>query len=198
MSDAPLEIMVSPAEVYLAAVGTAFPDVDAVPGAGWTLVGTAGSDNYTEDGVTIRRTLSTQEIRALKSTVPRKIVRTQVGFEVEFNVMDLNPEEMAYALGADDGDITDTAAASGVAGNKAFDIPTDPTPVHKAILVRVPASALGDGWNSQYEIVEAVQVGPGELVHRKDGAATVRHLWRCLKDSSGNFVTFREQTADAL
>ena len=96
---APYEIIVGPAEVYVADVGTAFPDINDAPGMGWTLVGTLGSENYGEGGVLVRAPRTTQPIRVLGATTPRKHVITETGFQVEFDVIDATVREWCRTNG---------------------------------------------------------------------------------------------------
>lgn len=193
MSNAPYEIVIGPAEVYVAPVGTAFPAINATPGAGWTLVGLAGSSNYSEDGVIVRSPRSSALVRPLGSTAPVKGAITETGFEVEFTVMDLSPAMMQLAFGADTTDVTVVAQASGIAGNQYGDIPTNPVPKHKALLVRCAQSSFGDGFNTQFEVYSAFQTGSGEGKFSKSDPLMQTHIWTAIKTASG-FVRLRQQT----
>lgn len=192
MAEAPYEMVIGPAEVYFAPVGTAFPTVNATPGAPWVRIGTSGADNYSEDGVVVRRSLASSDIRALGSTAIRKAAITETGFEVEFSVMDMSPKEMLLAFGGDETAITVTAQGSGVAGNQAFDVPTAPVPIHRAILVRFGQSPFGNGLNSQFEVFSAYQAGEAEGTFSKSDPFTQGQLWRAIKIAAG-FVRVREQ-----
>lgn len=194
MAEAPYEIVIGPAEVYVAPVGEAFPDIDEAPAGNWLLVGLAGADNYSEDGVIIRRQVSNTLVRPLGSTVPVKAAITETGFEVEFTVMDLSPEAMQLAFGGDEDDITSTVASSGVAGNDVFDIVTDPVPIHKAVLVRCNQSSFGNGFNTQFEVFSAFQTGSAEGTFSKSDPFMQTHIWTAIKTASG-FVRVRQQTA---
>lgn len=185
----PNEIIVGPAEVYIAPVGTAFPAVTAerpaVLAAGWTLIGTAGSRNYSEDGVILRQNRTINPIRVLGSIAPRKQVISEQTFEVEFNVVDLSPEAIALGYGADVADIVESG------GNTSFSIPTSPVPLTFAILVRVEGqSPLVDGGNTQWQIYQAVQGGSGEGTFSKTAAFAQGHLWSAIENSDGEFVDY--------
>ena len=54
----PYEVVAQPFTLWVAPVGTAFPDVDTAPDGSWTKVGTSGDLNYTEDGVTVTHSQS--------------------------------------------------------------------------------------------------------------------------------------------
>lgn len=194
---APFEIIIGPAEVYVAPVGTPFPDVDEVPTAPWEVVGTLGDENYGEKGVIVRRSVTATPVRVLGSTTPRKWSITETGFQVEFDVIDTTPEQMALAYGRDPAEVEETPASSGVAGEKHFDIPTDPVPFQRAVLVRVPQAAGGENQATQWEVFAALQVGPGEGTFAKGDPFMLTHIWEAVKTESG-FVRVRGQTDEAL
>lgn len=193
---APYEIIVGPATVYSAPVGEAFPAVDEVPSGGWDIVGTLGSENYGESGVLVRSPRTTNPIRVLGSTTPRKHVVTESGFQVEFDVIDASAEVLALGYGVDPDSIVDTPAGSGTPGTRAFDIPTSPIPYQRAILVRVDQSAYGDGLAMQFEIYAANQIGTGEGGFTKGDAFMLRHVWDAVKTEDG-FVGVVIQDAPA-
>lgn len=182
---APNEIIVGPAEIYVAPVGTSFPAVNAAPAAPWMLVGTAGSRNYAESGVVLRRPVTINQIRMLGSTAPRKQVISETSFEIEFNVADLSPEMMMLGYGGLPQDVATAGAQQKII------LPTDPVPNAFAVLVRVEGqSPLLDGGNCQWEIYNAIQAGTGEGTFSKTEAFAQGHMWQAFEDSQGNFVNF--------
>lgn len=191
------EIVIGPAEVYMAVPDTAFPDIDETPGAGWTLVGKAGSLNYGEDGVTLRKNVTSNMVRTLGSTLTRKVAISEVSFQVEYPVLDLSSEAMALAYGTDPDGITTTPADAGVAGTKAFALSTDPVPLERAILVRVKQSAtMGRDGNTDWRIARASFVGTAETTFNKTDGAGVTHIWESLEPGGETAaVEFVEQTA---
>lgn len=186
----PREIIYGPAEVYAAPVGEAFPAVNAAPAGNWALIGTEGSKNYDEAGVIIRSPVAMAAFRSLGSTLKRKVSITERDFAVEFTAVDINPEEMAYALGVDPDDITDTPAGGGAAGHQAIEIPSSPIPFQQAILVRCTQSPFGEAMNHQWEIFAANQVGSGEGTYSKSTPFGMRHQWEAVANSAG-FVVLR-------
>lgn len=186
----PYEIIYAPAEVYAAPVGEAFPAVNATPAGNWALIGTEGSKNYDEAGVVIRSPVAMAAFRSLGGTLKRKVSITERDFAVEFTVVDINPEEMAYALGVDPGDIVDTPAGGGQAGQQAITIPSSPIPLQQALLVRCDQSPFGDAMKHQWEIYAANQVGSGEGTYSKSTPFGQRHQWEAIENSSG-FVVLR-------
>lgn len=191
------EIVVGPANVYVAPLGTEFPDIDEAPDTGWVLVGTGGDLNYGEEGVTLRKNVTSNRIRTLGSTLTRKVAISEMDFQVEYPVVDLSAEEMALAYGTDPDDITDTAAGAGVAGTKSFALSTDPVPLERAVLVRVGQSAsMGRAGNTDWQIARAAFVGTAETTFNKTTGAAVNHIWEAIEPGgSEDAVRFVEQTA---
>lgn len=155
----PLEIIGAPFTVYVAPVGTAFPEIDDEPAAfdaDWFLLGTSGDKNYDDDGVTIGGDQSIELFRGAGSTVPRKAFRTEEDLIVEFNLVDMSPEQ--WAMVTDDASITTTAAGVGIAGKKTFSMYKGLNVATFALLARGPSSAHADMY-AQFELDSAFQSG---------------------------------------
>lgn len=195
---APYEIIVGPAEVYVAPVGEAFPDVDTTPAGNWTLVGTLGSENYGEGGVVLRSPRSTNPINVLGSTVPRKHAITTTGLEVEFDVIDATAEHVTLGYGVDPDDIVDTVAGSGTPGSRRFDVPTSPVPFQRSVLVRIAQSPYGEGLSSQLQIPAANQLGNAEGTFSKSDPFQIKHIWGAVKVAGQPFARWIFQDAEAL
>lgn len=194
----PFEVIAGPIQVWTAPIATAFPAIDAAPGVGWTLLGTNGDKNITEDGLTIRHTGEDSIFYSLGSTGPRKNFRTREGQELEFVLADLSAEMYARALNLDPADIVDTAAATGTAGERYFPTLRGFTFPTVAVLARCGMSPYGDGFNSQWEVPMAQQVGNPELVFNKSDPVGLQFLFRCLEDPVNGFGGVRFQDAVAL
>lgn len=192
----PYEIIVGPAEVWVAPVGEAFPDVDETPTGNWDLVGTLGDENYGEKGVIVRSSRTITPVNVLGSTMARKHTITEVGFEVEFDVIDATAEQMALGYGVDPDDITDTPAASGTVGDRAFSLPTSPIPFQRAVLVRIDQSPYMENGKMQFEVYAANQAGNTDAGFTKGDPFMITHLWQAVKTASGA-VTIRAQDAVA-
>ena len=105
---APHEVLAAPLEVWLADVGTTFPDVhepEASFPAGWTLLGTEGSRNYTDDGVIVNHGEEVLDWTPAGSTMPAKRFRTAESFEITLNLADVSAA--MYALVMNDAAVTD-------------------------------------------------------------------------------------------
>jgi hypothetical protein len=191
-------IYVGSGTVWVAPVGTAFPLVSDVPAAAWFRIGTDGDKSYSEDGITVRRTVSVTEIGALGTTLKRKAVISEAGWDVEFSVQDMAPAHVLLALGGLETDVTTVAAASSIPGTDTIVVPTSPVPIRKAVMVRINGSPAGPEFVTQFEIQDAMQAGGGEATLSKNGAMMFQHLWKALEPASGDPVRIVYQTAAPL
>lgn len=66
--------------------------------AGWTQLGLYGSVNYSDEGVKITISQSTEKIRGCGATGPIKAFRTEEDVMVDLTLRDLRPEMLTYAL----------------------------------------------------------------------------------------------------
>lgn len=190
-------IFLGGATVYLAPVGTDFPitDVATAPAAEWYKVGTLGDKQYSEDGVTFRRNVSVTDVYGLGGTMILKSAISQAGAEVEFSVFDMDPAQMLVAMGGLETNVTETTAGSGIPGTTEFVVPTSPTPILKAVLVRYPMSSFGPQWVTDIRIQVAMQAGGGEATISKSGAMMFQHIWKALEPASGDAVVVVQQSA---
>ncbi len=178
---APYEVIAAPGTVYLAPVGTAFPDVDTTPVAPWVKVGTTGDRNYNEDGIKVRHSETVELWRSAGSTGARKAFRTAEALRVSLVLADLSLEEYAVALNHNT--VTDTPAGAGTPGTKKVGLSRGLDVTQKALLLRINASPEGDDWNMQYEIPVAVQVAEPEVVFIKGpNPAALALEWEALED----------------
>jgi hypothetical protein len=195
----PYEVIAAPYEVYWAEVGTAFPDVDTPPGASWALVGTSGSLNYTEAGVTIAHSDETVQWRALGDTGTRKVFRTGEGLAIRFVLADVSLEHYRHALNMNA--VTAVPATVGNPGYKWIGLSKGPFVAQVSLLVRGP-SAYGDGMASQYQVRIAFQTGNPEPVFLKNEPAALALEYTAVVDPTAPTVYERfgrlvVQTAEA-
>ena len=73
----PYEIVAGPLTIWLAPVGTAFPLIDADPAEAWKLMGTSGTRNYSNDGVSVQLSQTIGEARPAGALGPVKAWRTE-------------------------------------------------------------------------------------------------------------------------
>ena len=93
----PYAIIAGPADVFVAAVGTAFPAINVAsstnsPPAGWTALG------KTQGGVTIKHSQTVDQISADQMTGPIKAVRSAEGLDISFALIELTVETVAFFL----------------------------------------------------------------------------------------------------
>lgn len=182
-NSAPYEIIAAPFVAYHAPVGTAFPAIEEEPGVAWTLIGTNGDRNISEDGVTVKHSETVEEVRTLGSMGPVKAFRTEEGLNLSFTLLDLSLENYAVALNHN----AVTTVAPGVHGGyKKVGLSRGRNLPERALLIRGAVSPYGNGdvdWNMQYEVERAVQIGEPEVVYTKGGdPAGLALEWLCLED----------------
>ena len=169
MATSPFEIIAGPADVYLAATGTAFPAVDATPAAAWTKLG------RTEGGVTVRSTQTVELLMADQYTGAQKAIRTEEGLEIEFEMADLTLAKYAKALN----DVT-VVAAAGPPSTKRIRLRLGFDVTKFAFVVRGD-SPYGD-WNLQYEVPLVVQVESPEPSFSREDKATLKVKYTAIED----------------
>lgn len=203
MAQAPYEIVAQPFTLWVAAVGTTFPEIDETPDGSWTKVGTSGDRNYSEDGVTVMHSQTVEAWRALGSTGPRKAFRTEEEMRVGMTLMDLTLEQ--YALALNYNTVTTVAADVDTGGYKSIGLSRGLDLPQRALLVRGVGSPYGAGsvqaWNMQYQIPVAVQVAEPEVVFVKGEPAGLALEFLAIEDPSASDATERfglllAQTAD--
>lgn len=194
----PYEVIAGKITAWVAEPDTAFPDLNAAPGVGWTLVGTNGAQNYNESGLIMRHPQTITPFRALGATGTRKNFRENEDLEFEFVVVDFTVEQLAIALGIPASAIIDTPAASGVPGDKFMPLLRGFTVDTKALLLRLGQSPYGSDFEAQYEIPWAQQVGAPEPTMTKGTPLGYQHIWRTLEHPTEGFGGVRMQDAAAL
>src|SRR3546814_6376116 len=73
----PYEILAGPLTIWLSPVGTAFPLIDAEPGAEWKLMGTRGTRNMSNDGVTVQLNQTVNDVIPAGAVGPVKAFRPE-------------------------------------------------------------------------------------------------------------------------
>jgi len=176
----PYEIVAQPFTLWIAPVGTAFPDVDTVPPGPWAKIGTSGDLNYSEDGVTVSLSQSIELWRALGSTGPRKAFRPEEELRISMQLADLTLEQVAAALNSNA--VATVAAGAGTPGYKKVGLSRGTGVVSKALLVRGGLSPYGDTWAMQFEVPVAVEAAEPELVFVKGEPALVALEFVAIED----------------
>lgn len=146
---APYEILAGPLDLWFAPVDTAFPLIDAAPGAGWSKLGTNGKRNYSDDGLAVQHTQKIDTATPAGAIAPVKAWRTEEGLIISVTMWDMTLEQYTVALGG--AEPTAVAAGAGTAGYKKIGLSRGPDVVTYAMLAR-GQSAYGDNFKAQYEV----------------------------------------------
>lgn len=183
---APLEIVAAPFDVYRAPVGTAFPLVSAAPSVSWTRIGSNGSLNYDEQGVTIDHGQDFSEFRALGDAGVRKMFRTAEKLAIKFKLYDITLEQYKAAL--NDNTVTSVAAGSGTPGYKKLGMSRGFTVATMALLIRgnISPYSTDAAFNMQYEIPIAVQIGTPSAIYNKATPVGLDLEWMVLVDPNAS------------
>jgi hypothetical protein len=195
MAVAPFEIISAPYDVYVAPVGTAFPDVSQAPAVAWLLLGTSGNKNYDDDGVVVTHQQNIETFTPVGLTAPRKAFRTTEGLEIDFRIVDVSATQYARVL--NNATVTNTAAGTSIGGNLNFPLLQGMQVNVYALLMRSLESAGGSGFNSQYEVPIAFQNSEVEVAYKKGDPAGLNCEWMALWDSTLGFGRHRSQTVAA-
>lgn len=185
---APYEIVAAPLTLYLAAVGTAFPAVNAAPAGTWTKLGTSGDKNY-EGGVTVTHEQTTTTFTPGGGTAPRKAWRTEEALRIAVTLVDLSPEQYAKIL--NDVAVTTTA---GPPATKDFNLLQGLDVARFALLARGKSPVL-DTVNAQYQVPIVIQSGNPEPVYQKGEPAGLAIEFMALEDAALGFGKLMIQTA---
>lgn len=195
MSD--LNIINGPLELFFASVGTAFPLVDDDPPTGFTLIGTSGEKNYTEDGVSASFNQTVEVFRGLGSTTALKAFRTEEDVVITVTMADLTLAEVRRAF--NENAVSNTSASSGIPGKDEINIDRGVTVNTIALLVRgIGKSPQFEGGNLQLELEKVYESGSQELTFVKGEAVGVLLEFHCLEDDNGLVGRLVAQTAAAL
>jgi hypothetical protein len=164
---APHEIVAAPLVIYLAVIGTAFPLIDDLPAdfdAAWEVLGTEGSKNYDDSGVSVSQSEEVSDFKPAGSTFPSKRFRTGESNLIKVNLVDIGAA--AYAKVMNDAQITTVAFGSGVAGEQSFSLIRGDQVASFAVLLRGMSPADND-LNQQFEISKAFVSVNGDSVYKK-------------------------------
>lgn len=194
---APEEVVASPLTLYLAVVGTAFPlidDAEADFDPAWEKLGTEGSLNYEEGGVSVTQSETKTPWTPAGATMPRKYFRTAESLGLKVGLTDIGPD--AYAKVMNDAEITTVVAAAGVAGEKSFGLFRGDQVNAFALLAR-GLSPVDNTLNLQYEFDHAFVSVNGDVVFDKGKPAFLPVAIDIARTSDTDAMTLRIQTAVA-
>lgn len=179
------EILAGPLELFLAAVGEAFPDIStSPPGGNWEKLGQSGDENYTDDGVSVNLTQSIETFIPAGATLPVKAFRTEEGVEITVTVADVRPEVMTLALNDNDstaGTSPDTVTLALLRGLEVSEY---------ALLARGASPEVADGVG-QFQVPRCYMSSDGiELVYKKGEPVGVELTFMALKPDAASESDF--------
>ena len=154
----PYEILTGVGNLYLAPLGTAFPAVNAVPGAAWRDLG------YTQEGVSIKKSQKIEKINVDQETGAVKASRMEESQTIETNLAEATLENLADYVG---NTVTDTPAASGTIGIREVGLYSGGYVKTYSALFR-GMSAYGN-YPAQYQVPVCYIDGDAELKFQKGG-----------------------------
>lgn len=180
MSQTPYEVVAGAIDAYLAAVGTAFPEVDEVPSGSFVLIGTSGSLNYDESGVSIAHKDKIETFRPLGSTATMKAFRTEEELSIKLKLVDVSLEQ--YKLAINSNVITTVPGVSGHPGYKSLGLTRGQEVQQYALLLRGEGlSAYGIG-AFQYEFPVVFQGGDPNPIFAKGKPAALELQFMAMVD----------------
>lgn len=175
----PYEIVAGPLSIWLAPPGTAFPLIGAAVGGDWQLVGTSGTRNYSNDGVSLLLSQTITEARPAGGTGPVKAWRTEEDCQFGVTLWDNSLEQYTHAL---NGVAPSTVAAGvGTAGYKKLGLSRGHEIKSYALLAR-GASPYGDNMIAQFEVPHCYQSGSPNSTYNKGVPVGLQLQWKALED----------------
>lgn len=186
---APHEVVASSLTVYLAPIGTAFPTTSATPSVSWTKLGTAGANNYNDDGVTIAHTEEVSDFTPVGSTMPLKRFRTAESFMLSLNLVDVSPA--MYAKVMNDATVN---TVTGPPATKWFSLYRGDQVNSFAVLAR-GLSGVDNALNAQYEFSKAFVSVNGDVQWKKGDPAMLPVEILAVRHDASDVILYRVQTA---
>lgn len=194
---APHEIIAAPLTIYLAEVGTSFPEIDdsevSFP-VGWTKLGTNGARNYDDAGVDITHDEEVSDFTPAGSTMSVKRFRTGETFEATLNLVDLSPD--MYALAMNNATVTDTAAGPGVPGSSLFSLFRGDQVNAFSVLLR-GQSTVDNELNMDYRFTRAFVSASGSVNFNKGEPARLAVVIHAVKYQDADVIEVEIQTTEA-
>jgi hypothetical protein len=180
------EVIAAPYTCFVAPVGTTFPPLEASEGAfppAWTKLGTSGTKNYSEAGVTVTHTQTVAEFVSAGGAHARKAWRTDEGLDIAFELADLSLSQ--YAL------ILDSVPVIEGAGEQSITLERGIKVHGYAMLLRGPSPIAANGV-SQYEIAACYQsANPAPKFALKGGPAMLAVQFTAVETQPGEFARLR-------
>ena len=191
---APHEVVAAPLTLYVAPVGTAFPDIDDLPStfdAAWILIGAEGDRNYGENGVTVSHAETVADFTPAGSTMPTKRFRTAEDFLIKLDLVDLSPT--GYALAMNDAVITTVNPITGVPGKKSFSLFRGDQVASFAVYCR-GMSTIDNDLNLEYLFSKAFMSVNGDVIWNKGVPARLPLEVQAIRHTDSDLIECGIQT----
>jgi len=188
---APFQLMNGPFEVWIfdiPAAGTTepAPDVANAPAGNWTLLGTSGDKDITEDGIMVRMEQDVSKFRGLGSIATRKMFRNSMDVVVEFTLADASIENYARAMNQATVDLT--------SHRRRIDLIMTTQVAQFSLLIRGDdRSPYGASWNTQWWIPRCSHDAPLETKYVKGEPVGLAYRFTALVDDTDDLGYIESQ-----
>lgn len=170
------ELVTAPFELWWAPSGSAFPAVDTAPTSPFTLIGTSGARNYTEDGVTVAWEVTTEDVNVLGDIDPVCVIVTARDMRVRVTMLDHSLDQLRVAL-----NLNTVVTDPGPPSTSEISLDTGSDLTTFALLVRGEGKSPElAGANVQWEFDPVIEVAAKELTYIKGQPAGVALEFRVL------------------
>ena len=170
----PFEIIGAPLTLWLAPVGTAFPEISAAPAAGWVKIGTNGDRSYEAGGVTVTHGKTYDKVRTAGASGPIKAFLNEEDLMFGVTLLDVSLEQYQFALNGNT--ITTVAAAAGQPGTKKIGLSESVGRTKEYALLARGLSPYNELLAMQYCVPRCYQAGAPAPVYRKGGTGAALAL----------------------
>ncbi len=170
----PFELLVGPAKLYLAPVGTTVPDVDDVPASPWVLVGS------TDGGQTIKHGGAKTYLRDDDHQGPVKAVTPEEEVVITTKIIGLTLENWARILN----DVDDLVSAAGPPSTRTMNLKKGFIPEEYAVLLRGSALSPYGALPGMFVLPRAIFDGEPEVSLVKDEGAGLEIEIHALEDDN--------------
>lgn len=167
------------------------PAINGTVSTSWTQLGTSGSKNYSDTGVTVTHTQTIGTFIPAGGTTVRKAWRTEEGLTVAFELADISPAQYAYII--DQAAVQTVVQTTGVSGDQHFELMRGVQVKQYALLVR-GVSPVNEAYNAQYEIASSFQMGNPAPNYSKRGPALLAIEFHAYELNPGQLCTWRAAT----
>lgn len=191
----PQEVVASPLSLYVAAIGSSVPLLNATPPTGtWTLVGVNGQNDYDSTGLTITHNQTYNSFQPVGTTAP--ITAWRVTEQITVSVTLADTSASAYALALNNVSVTTVAATTGTPGYSDVPLLQGVTTNMFALLCR-GLSALNQSMNMQYWIPAVYQSAAPAPVYKLGTPAELALTFSAVLDPNGSgFGQIQQQSAN--